>query len=81
MPGSLNESNTLFFSAQVLKDVAVGLRIMKRATSQPWMRSNHSLMPVDGLRLTLFNDYERLDYFEDCRSTCTQPAIEPFPTR
>lgn len=36
------------------------------------------LMPVDGLRLALFNGYGRLDYCEDYRSPGTQPAKRTF---
>jgi hypothetical protein len=55
---------------QVLKDVALGIRIMTRACNQSWCEIYHDLMPVeiDGWRLTLFNDGGTLDYCEDCRS-------------
>ena len=55
---------------QVLKDVALGTRIMTRTSSQSFSEIYNSLMPVeiDGWRLTLFNDGGTLDYCEDCRS-------------
>jgi hypothetical protein len=55
---------------QVLKDVALGTRIMTRTSSQSLSEIYNGLMPVeiDGWRLTLFNDSGTLDYCEDCRS-------------
>jgi hypothetical protein len=55
---------------QVLKDVALGTRIMRRTSSQSLSEIYNGLMPVeiDGWRLTLFNDGGTLDYCEDCRS-------------
>jgi hypothetical protein len=55
---------------QVLKDVALGIRIMTRTSSQSLSEIYNGLMPVeiDGWRLTLFNDGGTLDYCEDCRS-------------
>lgn len=52
---------------QILKDVALGTRIMTRAS---WSEIYHGLMPVeiDGWRLELFNDCDTLDYCEYCRS-------------
>jgi hypothetical protein len=55
---------------QVLKDVALGTRIMHRASLQTWNEVYNGLMTVeiDGWLLTLFNDGGTLDYCEDCRS-------------
>ena len=55
---------------QVLKDVALGTRIMRRTSSQSLSEIYNGLMPVeiDGWRLTLFNDGGTLDYCEVCRS-------------
>ncbi|VVN91735.1 hypothetical protein PS691_01920 [Pseudomonas fluorescens] len=55
---------------QVLMDVALGKRIMMRSSIQSWNEIYHGLMPVeiDGLRLTLFNDCDTLDYCVYCRS-------------
>jgi hypothetical protein len=55
---------------QVLKDVALGTRIMTRTSSQSLSEIYNGLMPVeiDGWHLTLFNDGGTLDYCEDCRS-------------
>lgn len=55
---------------QVLRDVALGTRIMRSTSSQPLSEIyNGRPMPVeiDGWRLTLFNDGRTLDYCEDCR--------------
>jgi len=48
---------------QVLKDVALGTRIMHRASLQTWNEVYNGLMPVeiDGWHLTLFNDPDTLD--------------------
>ncbi|EJM62333.1 hypothetical protein PMI30_04650 [Pseudomonas sp. GM50] len=55
---------------QVLKDVALGTRIMRRTSSQSLSEIYNGLMTaeIDGWRLTLFNDGGTLDYCEDCRS-------------
>ena len=55
---------------QVLKDVALGTRIMHRASLQTWNEVYNGLMTVeiDGWQLTLFNDGGTLDYCEDCRA-------------
>lgn len=55
---------------QVLKDVALGTRIMTRTSSQSLSEIYNGLMPVeiDGWRLTLFNDGVTLGYCEDCRA-------------
>lgn len=55
---------------QVLKDVALGTRIMHRASQQTWNEIYNGLMivEIDGWHLTLFNDSDTLDYCEDCRS-------------
>ena len=48
---------------QVLKDVALGTRIMHRASLQTWNEVYNGLMTVeiDGWRLTPFNDGGTLD--------------------
>jgi len=55
---------------QVLRDVALGKRIMMRSAIQSWSEIYHGLMPIEieGWRLTLFNDCDTLDYCEYCRS-------------
>lgn len=55
---------------QVLMDVALGKRIIMRASVQSWREIYHGLMPVeiDGWLLILFNDCDTLDYCEYCRS-------------
>lgn len=55
---------------QVLKDVALGTRIMRRTSSKSLSEIYNELMPVeiDGWRLTLFNDGGALGHCEDCRS-------------
>ena len=55
---------------QVLKDVALGTRIMHRASLQTWNEVYNGLMTVeiDGWLLTLFNDGGTLDYCKDCRA-------------
>lgn len=55
---------------QILKDVALGTRIMTRTSSQSLSKIYNGLMPVeiDGWRLTLFNDGGSLDYCEECRT-------------
>ncbi|WP_257230406.1 hypothetical protein [Pseudomonas sp. SbOxS1] len=55
---------------QLLTDVALGKRIMKRSSIQSWGEIYHGLMSVeiDGWLLTLFNDCDTLDYCEYCRS-------------
>lgn len=54
---------------QILKDVALGTRIMTRAILS-WSEIYHGLMSVeiDGWQLTLFNDCDTLDYCESCMS-------------
>jgi hypothetical protein len=68
----LNTSSSLSAHevCQVLKDVALGKRIMMRSSIQSWNEIYHGLMPVDidGWVLTLFNDCDTLDYCEYCRS-------------
>ena len=51
---------------QLLKDVALGKRIMMRSSIQSWNEIYHGLMPVeiDGRVLTRFNDCDTLDYCE-----------------
>jgi hypothetical protein len=53
-----------------MKDVALSIRTMTKASSQSWNQIYHGLMPVeiDGWQLTLFNDCDALDYCEDCRA-------------
>lgn len=55
---------------QLLKDVALGTRVMKRACKQSWSEIYHGLMPVeiDDCHLTFFNDRDTLDYCEYCTS-------------
>ena len=55
---------------QVLKDVSIGTRTIRRACRQSWSEIYHGLMPgeIDGWRLTLFNDCDSLEYCEDCKA-------------
>ena len=55
---------------QVLRDVALGTRSMKRACSQSWNEicTGPTFVEVDGWYLTLFNDCDALDYCEHCRA-------------
>jgi hypothetical protein len=55
---------------QVLKEVVLGTRTMRRASGQSRNEIYNGLMPVeiDGWRLTLFNDGGTLGYCEDCRT-------------
>ncbi len=55
---------------QILKDVALGTRVMTRGTTQSWSGICHGLVPVeiDGWQLMLFNDRDSLDYCEYCKS-------------
>jgi hypothetical protein len=55
---------------QVLKDVALGTRIMTRSSSQSLSEIYNGHMPVavDGWYLALFNDGGTFDYCEDCRT-------------
>ncbi|MGF6458058.1 DUF7693 family protein [Pseudomonas frederiksbergensis] len=62
-----NSPLTALEVCQVLTDVALGTRIMTRAS---WSEIYHGLMTVeiDGWLLTLFNDNGTLDYCDDCRT-------------
>jgi hypothetical protein len=67
---------------QVLKDIALGTRIMTRASGQSWREVYHWLMPVeiDGWRITLFNCEERrspdgrVGLYETCQRKGTDPV-------
>jgi len=55
---------------QVLKEVALGVRTLRRLSAQSWNEIHTGPMPVevDSWTLTLFNDCDILDYCED--ATC-----------
>ncbi|WP_338523682.1 hypothetical protein NUH87_28820 [Pseudomonas batumici] len=55
---------------QVLKDVALGVRTLRRLSTQSWNEIHTGPMPVevDGWTLTLFNDGDTLNYCDD--ATC-----------
>ncbi|MHC8376438.1 DUF7693 family protein [Pseudomonas sp. MDT1-16] len=55
---------------QFLKDVALGIRIMRRTSSQSLSEiyNGHIPVAIDGWYLTLFNDGGALNYCEDCRA-------------
>lgn len=54
----------------MLTKVALGKRVMMRSSVQSWNEIYHGLMPVeiDGWLLTLFSDWDTLDYCEYCKS-------------
>ncbi len=53
---------------QLLKDIALGVRSMRRAGELSWREIGSGSMPilVDGWRLTLFNDGGELDHCAGC---------------
>ena len=55
---------------QILKDVALGTRVMEKTTVPSWSEIYNALMPVviDGWQLMLFNDCDSFDYCEYCKS-------------
>lgn len=65
---------------QVLKDVALGTRIMTLASFHSGSGIYHGLMPVeiDGWQFTLFNDCDTLDYCECCRSDGRVGTLETW---
>lgn len=55
---------------QILKDVALGTRVMQKSSIQSGSEIHRGLVPVevDGWQLMLFNDCGSLDYCELCKS-------------
>lgn len=55
---------------QVLKEVALGVRTLRRLSAQSWneIHTGPMSVEVDSWTLTLFNDGDTLDYCED--ATC-----------
>lgn len=53
---------------QILKDVALGTRVMTRIGRQTWdeVYASHFEVEVDGWRLSIYNDCDSLDYLETC---------------
>lgn len=53
---------------QILKDVALGTRVMTRIVRQAWdeVYASHFEVEVDGWRLSIYNDCDSLDYVETC---------------
>ncbi|MFK7698011.1 DUF7693 family protein [Pseudomonas caspiana] len=53
---------------QILKDVALGTRVMTRIGRQTWdeVYASHFEVEVDGWRLSIYNDCDSLDYVETC---------------
>lgn len=53
---------------QVLKDVALGTRIMTRVRGQAWdaAHASHFEIDVEGWRLSICNDSDCLDYCHSC---------------
>jgi hypothetical protein len=64
MPNSLSAREAY----QLLKDIALGLRVMTRVGEQRWSTSHCGPMPidVDGWRLTLFNEGGEPGYCVEC---------------
>ena len=55
---------------QVLRDITLGRRSMKRACTQSWdeIFAGLFLIEVEGWQLTFFNDSGELDYCDECIS-------------
>jgi hypothetical protein len=55
---------------QVLRDIALGVRIMRRLGNQSWPEIYCGLMTVeaDGWVITFYNDCDTLDYCDSCYS-------------
>jgi hypothetical protein len=53
---------------QILKDIALGTRVMTRVGRQSWdeVNASHFEVEVDGWRLSIYNDCDSLDYVETC---------------
>lgn len=56
---------------QVLREVALGRRVMVRASSQTWdeLYAGIFMVDIEGWSITIFNDCDELDYCETCVST------------
>ncbi|MBD1551562.1 DUF7693 family protein [Pseudomonas typographi] len=57
-------------ACQVLRDIALGVRIMRRLGNHSWGEIYCGLMTVDadGWVITLYNDCDTLDYCDSCYS-------------
>lgn len=55
---------------QILRDIALGVRTMRRVGKQSWPEIYCGLMvvEVDGWVITLYNDCDTLDYCDSCYS-------------
>jgi hypothetical protein len=55
---------------QVLREIALGRRVIVRASPQTWDELYAGILMVDieGWSITIFNDCEELDYREGCVS-------------
>lgn len=55
---------------QVLRDIALGVHIMRRLGEKSWTEMNCGMMTVevDGWVITFYNDCETLDYCDGCSS-------------
>lgn len=55
---------------QLLKDIALGVRLMRRGTEQGWSQDHRGdvELAVDGWRLTLYNEFGHLDHCSACTS-------------
>lgn len=55
---------------QILRDIALGVRTMRRVGKQSWPEIYCGLMvvEVDGWVVTLYNDCDTLDYCDSCYS-------------
>ncbi|MGP4958104.1 DUF7693 family protein [Pseudomonas helleri] len=55
---------------QILRDIALGVRSMRRLGEQSWAEIYCGLMTVetDGWVLTFYNDCDTLDYCDSCYS-------------
>ncbi|MFT0475642.1 hypothetical protein ACMSI6_17160 [Pseudomonas antarctica] len=57
-------------ACQVLRDIALGTRIMRRLGTQSWPEIHCGLMTVeaDGWVITFYNGCDKLDYCHTCYS-------------
>nr|WP_232099878.1 hypothetical protein [Pseudomonas putida] len=55
---------------QVLREVVLGRRTMTKVGSQSWAQlyACHFEVDVEGWRITIYNDWDELDYCERCVS-------------
>lgn len=55
---------------QVLRDIALGVRTMRRLTTRSWLEiySGQMTIEADGWVITFYNDCDTLDYCDSCYS-------------